>query len=634
MTNLDTNNNSNTNLNISLTKNDYKDIIIDKRMLPLFKTPVILKKLSDRKRNKYNFNLKSDNKKNFTFKIRPFKEIFNVFLKGINIYNNQLNHYLDTHKYTELILELKNDDHYKLNISLSNYLYLIKIFMPIFKFRSLIYKFRIFLPKWLFKPNPYINFKYRLRYIAKYYNVDLIYNNKRDIKINRRQINKLLKKGTELINEIDNHIILKKTIIKNFKNKNNILKIISSLLPIEKDNNSNLNNSNITILDKTNSVRTQTERQYYQKKLNDKIEDQIENVKNNSNELIKYENNFIINKIFNVININKTNQKKIEQTLNSIFKLNEFDYKNEAISNKSNPVEILYTNNKQNRSYYINNYNYNKNTNKDINNYSSKIDYNLHQKPIINQYLKSMSSYNRIKKGIFMSYSNIIGFNFNTERNKLITNIYKLLAASFKSMYCLISKPVFVMTPDKIIIQLFYFLFIPNILKFKKIFKYKYRYKNGNSYRIKSNKYLWFKRKRNINKQYRKFKKKKFNVRINLRKLSNVVITKVFKDKFQILCHILSRLFKKPVQLDLIRLHYPYNDSNILVNLLAIMINKIKLRIIFRRLFEKAVIKNLNKITGNTNYNIIPAFLSGINIRVAGRLLTHRVVPRKTVKTI
>jgi len=62
------------------------------------------------------------------------------------------------------------------------------------------------------------------------------------------------------------------------------------------------------------------------------------------------------------------------------------------------------------------------------------------------------------------------------------------------------------------------------------------------------------------------------------------------------------------------------------------MINKIKLRIIIRRLFERAVIKNLNKLSGN-NVNIIPAFLSGITIRVAGRLLTHRVVPRQTVKT-
>lgn len=58
------NNNNNNNINkfynnnnLNLTKNVYNDKIIDKRMLPLFKTPVILKKLIDKKKNKYNTNL-------------------------------------------------------------------------------------------------------------------------------------------------------------------------------------------------------------------------------------------------------------------------------------------------------------------------------------------------------------------------------------------------------------------------------------------------------------------------------------------------------------------------------------------------------------------------------------------------
>ena len=600
MTNNNNNNNNTNNLkniNINLTKNEYNDLIIDKRILPLFKTPVILKQLNEKKRNKYNINI-TNQSPNFSFKLISLNEILSIFLKGLNLYNYNLIHYLKTHNNKELILHLKNDEIYKLNISLSNYFYIINKFIPFFKIRSLIYKIRLFLPTRLFKPHPYIKFRYRFRYIAKYYKVDLIYNNKRDSKIQRRQINKLLDKGKDIINEIETQIMLKKNLINSLKNKNKLLILINSLIP--------------TVTDKTNInayLKNATSTNREKDKINYNLINNIE--PNNSiltkynNEFVLYKNKFFINKIFNIININKTNEIKIEQTLKSIFKMKEFESKTEAISINANPVEILYSNNNNNKS---------------------TMPYNLQKKPIINQYLKSMSSYNMIKKGIFMSYSNIIGFNFNTQRNKLITNIYKLLAGSFKSMYCLISKPVFVMTPDKIIIQLFYFLFIPNILKFKKIFKY------GN--RNKLNKQMWFKRKKRMKKQYRNFRKIKINVRIKLRKLSNVVITKVFKDKFKKLCDILSHLFKKPVQLDLIRLHYPYNDSNILVNLLGIMINKIKLRIIFRKLFEKAVIKNLNKVTGKTNFNILPAFLSGINIRVAGRLLTHRVVPRKTVKTI
>jgi len=580
-------NNMNKN-NFNITKNDYKDIIIDKRMLPLFKTPVILKKLSEKKRNKYNINLINPNK-NLNKKIITLKEILEIFLKGINIYKFKLTHYLKTHNNKDLILELKKDENYKLNITLSNYFYMIKKFMPVFKLRSLFYKIRLFFPKRLLKPEPYIRFSYRLRYIAKIYIEEMIFTNKREIKIHRRQYNKLLDKGKEIMNEIETQIILKKHLINKLKkNKNNILNVVNSLLPSVTDK-SNINNN---IINKSQS------------KLNANIVKTFDNLTNNSNQFLLYENKLIINKIFNTFNINKTNEIKIEQTMNAILNFNYFYSKIEAISGFSNPVEILYNNNNNN----------------------STIAYNQDKKPIINQYLKSMSIYNMRKNGIFISYSNIIGYHFNTESNKLIKNIYKLLAGSFKSMYCLISKPVFVMTPDKIIIQLFYFLFIPNILKFKKIFKY--------GKRNKLSKQISLKRKKRFKKQYRNFRKIKINVRIKLRKLSNVVITKVFKDKFKKLCDILSHLFKKPVQLDLIRLHYPYNDSNILVNLLGIMINKIKLRIIFRKLFEKAVIKKINTETGKSRNNIIPAFLSGINIRVAGRLLTHRVIPRKTVKTI
>jgi hypothetical protein len=194
-------------------------------------------------------------------------------------------------------------------------------------------------------------------------------------------------------------------------------------------------------------------------------------------------------------------------------------------------------------------------------------------------------------------------------------------------MYCLISKPVFVITPEKIIIRLFYFLFIPNILKFKKL--------NNNSYISKENNGFLSSKQKVIKKQYNKFIKIQKNNKIKLRNLSNITLIKIFSNKFKILSSFLSKLFKKPVEFDLIRLHYPYNDSNILVNLLGIMINKIKLRIIIRKLYENAVIKNLNKKqSNNINTVNIPAFLSGIKIKVAGRLLTQSVIPKKTVKVV
>nr|AYE93354.1 ribosomal protein S3 [Termitomyces sp.] len=296
---------------------------------------------------------------------------------------------------------------------------------------------------------------------------------------------------------------------------------------------------------------------------------------------------------------------------------------------------------------------------------------NLVDQPVLSHYLKELSIYNMKNKGIIIFYYILIGFNFKTDLNKFYTsgknNIYKLLATSFKSMYCLISKPVFISTPDKIIVQLFYYLFIPNVLKLKKFFNYNSKQKNThiqnldtetNNYFnreaiVKNKKRLNRKislkkiialskirqkekninlRKKKIRKQYNKFRKIKINIRVKLRKLSNMSLVKVFPNKFKFLSLILNNIFKKPVVFDLVRLHYPYNDSNILVNLLGIMINKIKLRIIIRRFFEKAIIKNIQNLKEKRGV-IIPSFLSGLTIRVAGRLLTHQIVPRQTVQT-
>src|ERR1700761_1268968 len=112
-----------------------------------------------------------------------------------------------------------------------------------------------------------------------------------------------------------------------------------------------------------------------------------------------------------------------------------------------------------------------------------------------------------------------------------------------------------------------------------------------------------------------------FTKRYHLMKLANINLIKLYPLKFEKLCEVLNSIFNKPVELDLIRLHYPYHDSNILVRLLAFMINKMKL-------------KSIKKINNKDQVNIIPAFLSGITIKVAGRLMKYRVIPRKTVKIV
>lgn len=321
-------------------------------------------------------------------------------------------------------------------------------------------------------------------------------------------------------------------------------------------------------------------------------------------------------------------RKKIRllKYINLASELSRSNSNNQNINN----ISFSYLNNNQNNLSNSSNKN---NFIIPIQNKNIPVVYNNKLAPIINQYIKSMTIFNMKNKGSIFSYSSIIGFNFLSKNNKLIKNVYKFLSTSFYSMYCLISKPVFVITPDKIIIQLFYYLFIPNLFKYKIRNRKKFFNRLLKSKRAKSNRNF-------VNNQNKfrfsnkfKYKKIKKAQRKIFRKLSNISLINLYPNKFKKICLILSRFFKKPVELDLIRLHYPYNDSNILVNLLGIMINKIKIRIIIRKLFRKAIIKNPNKLE-NKNLTLLPSFLSGMNIRIAGRLLTQKVVPRMTVKTI
>jgi len=244
-------------------------------------------------------------------------------------------------------------------------------------------------------------------------------------------------------------------------------------------------------------------------------------------------------------------------------------------------------------------------------------------------------------------------------------------------MYCLISKPVLKYTNDKITIQLFYYLNIPK----KKIFRFfsilyinsikkkwllrkqaeanaKKRTKILNRFGSQANLvsrlpklYIRWK----LRKAISRFKNKnllfpslrpgllKLNsplpsrrcgaVQILLFKLRKFNLTKVFQSKFKLICNILSKKFNKPVELQLIRLHHPYHDSNILVNLLSLNFKnkRKKARVAVQKIYNKKPVKNLNDPNLNS-VKFIPAFLSGLNIKIAGRLMGEPIIPRITTK--
>ena len=241
----------------------------------------------------------------------------------------------------------------------------------------------------------------------------------------------------------------------------------------------------------------------------------------------------------------------------------EVENKNLTISNLPTLIKKTEDNNKQ----------INKNTIKLLNiNNKSEVIKNIK----IYNYINSISSAQY--QNSIIKYQNIV-YQFNKKgiQNSSVVinkNVFTLLESTFYSMSSLISKPIIIITPNKIVIQLFYYL----------------------------------------------------------NKFHNNNILNIHNEKLQSLCLNLSKIYKKPVELELDRLHYPYYDSNILSNMIGLISNIVKLRFIIKKLFKIAKIKKTNKFINK--YSIIPSYLSGFKIRVAGRLLTQRVVPRLTVKTI
>src|SRR6266568_587322 len=289
---------------------------------------------------------------------------------------------------------------------------------------------------------------------------------------------------------------------------------------------------------------------------------------------------------------------------------------------------------------------------------------------LIYQYLKntlqriSPIANTQKRNGILFNYSKTIAYNFfspismggtsygGVDINKDLFKINKLLFYFFKSLNCLISKPVYLHTPDKVIVQLFYYLNIPkkkvfrlfSILYFNS-FRKKYLLKKSQiaslrknylktrnkGVAISSNKIPFIKRK--VRKAISRLRGKSDLERSLLFNLRKFNLAKVFRNKFQLIIEIITRKFKKAVVFQLIRLHHPYHDTNILANLLYLNIRnkRKKSRIAINKIYSNKAVKTLND-PNLKSVNLIPAFLSGLNLKIGGRLMREPIIPRLTTK--
>lgn len=91
-------------------------------------------------------------------------------------------------------------------------------------------------------------------------------------------------------------------------------------------------------------------------------------------------------------------------------------------------------------------------------------------------------------------------------------------------------------------------------------------------------------------------------------------------------CIVKNKTLQKPVELRFIRLQYPYLDSLILSQYLALNAGKYNFLRMKKRLFQKVGTGNIDGLD-----NHLPSLSTGVKVELSGRLTTQRSIPRKTV---
>jgi len=270
------------------------------------------------------------------------------------------------------------------------------------------------------------------------------------------------------------------------------------------------------------------------------------------------------------------------------------------------------------------------------------------------QYLNSFTKFNQR-----LANNQIILYQFNKANNKptkfLFDQTSKLLTASFLAMGCLISKPIFKLTYSSNNLALEFDnpacsannplnggveALIKNTPKILIDLSYFTR-KNNNKY-LNNNV--------GLNDNIIHLSHLDTILSESSSKPRNNILCK-YNDKFQFLTDYLTSIFKSEVELDLVRLSKVFYDSNILVQDLALKSYRYRFVKLVSRLFSNMHIQKPAFNSGGVNSTItseigdglrvneafstsFPSYLSGVNIKLAGRTFRQRVVPRMTVKRI
>jgi len=288
------------------------------------------------------------------------------------------------------------------------------------------------------------------------------------------------------------------------------------------------------------------------------------------------------------------NQIIMDSSIENMFKVKELE-NNKFISRKKSTKitqlsiklseNIIYTNksllNLLNKNEYNLNISKSENLN-DLNKEFSKPKLNESRLMFMNesQYMRLISPFNFKLANISNHLYTFTNKSYK-QINKNLHNLYLICKSAFLNMSSIISKPIISINSNLIKITLFYY--------------------------------------------WKPLRKKYFKSSLH----SKFFILHYYK--LENLVKLLSKLFNKSVELELIRIYSPQNESNILANLIGILSTFIKFRYIHMKLFKVSKTKIFKKRFSN---NKIPSFLSGICLKLAGKVLTQKIQRRVKSKLI
>ena len=196
---------------------------------------------------------------------------------------------------------------------------------------------------------------------------------------------------------------------------------------------------------------------------------------------------------------------------------------------------------------------------------------------ILNQrYLKTFST---LDIELAQNQNTMFEFTPKTLNFKILSkNVYKILESSLFEMSSIISRPHFYVSPNNVIINLFYYAV------------------NKNN-KIKNDK----------------------TVDLNINNLQGLTSK-------------LSRYFKKPITLELTKLYSVSNNIQILAHVLGKL--GLSRKRSFARIIGRFLSRQSEKIFFRKSINKFSGAITGVYIKLGGRLLRGKIVPRRTVKKI